>query len=1265
MFVICGLIFSLGVVSAATHTCSSCSTCGSQINSATEGDTVYLTQDITDDDGDCIIIDVSDIEFDCQGYTIDGDGDGDGAGIYMHLETSNTIRNCTITGFDEGIFLSSSSLNNITNNTVTNNQKGIYLSDSTLNEVNINWVCNNNESDFNLSGISPWNSGDENTCDIPDGWNDTGTTGCTYPCSGETTTTITTSTTSTSTTSTSTISTTSTSTSTTVTTTTSTTSTTSTSTSTTVTSTTSTSTSTTSTTSTSTTSTTSTSTTTLPDDYCPSYGGSTSYESISDFSYAKNPSNTITITVNIYIANPTGCTYGDPCPEYDSSPEYVNVWIDWNGDKVFDNSEKVIDDALTGYLNINYRGTMVSSHVVSIPDDAVNHTTMRANLGWDYDPNDPCYLYWTWGNVVDKIISIKGIPEIEDINVTGPPGNESYPMTMKDVTLNAIIAEAEGYEVYRIAWWGDVENTEGSLNTHNPHTYVPAVGAHGGDKVAGATISYRNTETGETGSATYSKEFDIFFAKYDNDDGDVEPNWFEYWISDETVPNMTGSRYNSTTNSYGFWNGIVVHIGRRAAGQHYRNPIVVNTFFGAESFGGPTVTGADSVSEVVAHELYHKWVDDQWEAGGIFNGKADTDKNYRPAGVTTRGYVRNYDDQLPDSYENGTSHTNWVNNTDTYNLNDSKARDYQFYGDQEYMAMRTGNGARAEQDKDWANPGKQTPGISDASISTAAIGTANGAGFARGELTGTSADEGNDTDGNSLYENLKFGAELNVTNAGLFTAVAFLIDSSEETITYITTDFTLDSGTQTLVFEFDGVTIREYGVNGPYTVSLEVGDEEGNILDEANYTTTAYNSADFEMSAVGFTGSYSDSGTDTDADGVYNYLTVDVQVNVTEAGTYTVEGWLYDSDGGDIAHASDSRSLGTGIQTMELNFSGTAIANNRVNGPYILKYLRLTDSDEKQLDFIGVAYNTSTYSYTEFRAETGGAKFGNSYNDYGSDTNLDETYDYLVIEVGVNVTDAGNYTFSGILYDSNGADIDSASAESALSGGSQTMLLNFDGDDVYNNAVDGPYTLKYLVLHNNNGTQADYIEVAHTTVAYNYTDFASESLISLDGNYSDQGLDTNNNSLYDYLIIGVGVQISSDGNVIISARLMDGSENEIQWASNTSYLYANQSNTMELEFNGTKIGNNGEDGPYYLKDLYIYHTGDPEKSIYVVDAYTTSAYAYTEFEATEGCDVKGDSNCDGAVSDFELLSYINDWTLDLVGDFDLLAAINTWATLAS
>jgi len=54
---------------------------------------------------------------------------------------------------------------------------------------------------------------------------------------------------------------------------------------------------------------------------------------------------------------------------------------------------------------------------------------------------------------------------------------------------------------------------------------------------------------------------------------------------------------------------------------------------------------------------------------------------------------------------------------------------------------------------------------------------------------------------------------------------------------------------------------------------------------------------------------------------------------------------------------------------------------------------------------------------------------------------------------------------------------------------------------------------------------------------------------------------------------------------------------------------------------------------------------------------------FVEIRQAEECPLKGDfPPCDGIVSDFELLDYINLWVQGMVGDFDLLEAIDNWAS---
>ena len=120
---------------------------------------------------------------------------------------------------------------------------------------------------------------------------------------------------------------------------------------------------------------------TLAPGYPVSYGGSHRYEYISAIEITQlNPSNLRLVSESSWQIQ---LGTQQPYPEYDNSPEYVNAWIDWNGDKQWTSSECVMAQAGTGYAAISYAGEMVFSTVVSIPPDATAEATYcRVMLGW-------------------------------------------------------------------------------------------------------------------------------------------------------------------------------------------------------------------------------------------------------------------------------------------------------------------------------------------------------------------------------------------------------------------------------------------------------------------------------------------------------------------------------------------------------------------------------------------------------------------------------------------------------------------------------------------------------------------------------------------------------------------------------------------------------------------------------------------------------------------------------------------------------------------
>jgi len=108
-------------------------------------------------------------------------------GVNIHnYRQYNIISNNTIDNNNEiGIYLFAGDDDTINDNKVRGNgEYGIYIFNySKDNTINRNIVCQNVISDFYVNGTPTGNSGNNNTCNTPDGWDDDGTTtGCTYHC---------------------------------------------------------------------------------------------------------------------------------------------------------------------------------------------------------------------------------------------------------------------------------------------------------------------------------------------------------------------------------------------------------------------------------------------------------------------------------------------------------------------------------------------------------------------------------------------------------------------------------------------------------------------------------------------------------------------------------------------------------------------------------------------------------------------------------------------------------------------------------------------------------------------------------------------------------------------------------------------------------------------------------------------------------------------------------------------------------------------------
>jgi len=134
------------------------------------------------------------------------------------------------------------------------------------------------------------------------------------------------------------------------------------------------------------------------------------------------------------------------------------------------------------------------------------------------------------------------------------------------------------------------------------------------------------------------------------------------------------------------------------------------------------------------------------------------------------------------------------------------------------------------------------------------------------------------------------------------------------------------------------------------------------------YTRTALTGFAVASAAATLGDEYAGRPLDEQNDGAYEALLVDVQIKVTQPGTYTLAAELHTAGGQQVGHSLVTMPLVPGSHTLTLSFAGPPIAAAGVDGPYRLANLRLLDAAAGQLLLAEVdeAYTTAAYDHTLF-----------------------------------------------------------------------------------------------------------------------------------------------------------------------------------------------------------------------------------------------------------------------------------------------------------
>ena len=122
------------------------------------------------------------------------------------------------------------------------------------------------------------------------------------------------------------------------------------------------------------------------------------------------------------------------------------------------------------------------------------------------------------------------------------------------------------------------------------------------------------------------------------------------------------------------------------------------------------------------------------------------------------------------------------------------------------------------------------------------------------------------------------------------------------------------------------------------------------------------------------------------------------------------------------------------------------------------------------------------------------AQLNGSYADYPEDVDGNNLYEAMVFEVGLTASKVGTYTVSANLA-KGGSHIANTSVYKVLTTGAQTVALRFNGDDIRNSGLDGPYTISNLIVTDlkKGAIPAVLATNVWTTAAYQHSQFGSGS----------------------------------------------------------------------------------------------------------------------------------------------------------------------------
>ncbi|MBI2208134.1 hypothetical protein HYU50_01440 [Candidatus Woesearchaeota archaeon] len=324
-----------------------------------------------------------------------------------------------------------------------------------------------------------------------------------------------------------------------------------------------------------------------------------------------------------------------------------------------------------------------------------------------------------------------------------------------------------------------------------------------------------------------------------------------------------------------------------------------------------------------------------------------------------------------------------------------------------------------------------------------------------------------DKDGNNLNDTLII--ELATSgNAGNYLVV---VDLYDENIITNETNKTLSSGTSKFNISFPAESLTKNKFN--YTIKI-YSEDYGLKYSKEGIETSYYPNYEEGVKIINI----SDKSIGS------NSLQLNFAINFTKNNFYEIFAYLQYN--GSIIFSKINGTANAGVNNIILNFDNETIKSTHYRGSFNLTSIKINNK------LVKTGYTTDVYDYRDF-AQT---SYFSGFSDYGFDADNNGLSDLLRLNITLEIKNDDSYRVEAALYDLFGNFIEKKEKTWPFIAGTNHIILDFNGTNIYGKKLNGPYIVKYAKIMENNSV-IDQVNNFYATKNYNYADFERPQLPDL------------------------------------------------------------------------------------------------------------------------------------------------------------------------